>query len=539
MAARVQPIYTNENNGNNEEGEWNEEYGGSGNMPSRSGSNSGYNSAEEFMNAQRHLHGLRPAELYNIQNRTLRGIGSYGAVLSPAVNNIIHENPQRFTNKVTKLVFTKNAYKKTLRNSDIIKETLPELSYNIEPYIRNIKLGNIQNGKLKTILSKKLEKRHATKITNATPLYGVHMNDMGYDLFDIYNYDALQEKLVKVPFVTIVEEMRNIAENVRVIYNAGYVHGDIRDKNILCDVKTGKLQIIDFDFLHTIAGATDDDYVIRYSCPIEAYIINNKDGIFDSIIDIYARSDNDKDVIREQVQTLYDTQISKHIIKHYDYPTDVFINTYCIGKRGKERTQYISSFVLEMANDYRDGIYELLIQKVNNDDVDIDKELKSIYNKTCDSHGLGMGFIYLISAIQQQVYDDPEYSAKLRRLWEIAMDMISANFMRRVTIEDVIAKLDDIITEEDDDLRNRNDSDNEYHVLRKYIRNRSHSRRHSRRKSRRVTRRKKSSEVKRERTRREGSRERYKSRRTARRKKYRIHDPNNNSNNRNNNRNNE
>lgn len=525
MSARVHPIYTNGNNEGYEESEDNE-YGGNENMNARRASNSGNSSAVGFMNAHRRL---RPAELYNIRNSVLRGLGSYGAVLSPAVNNVVDGKRHKFTKKVTKLVFTKNAYNKTLNNSELIKEDLPELAYNIDPYVRNFKLGNIKNGKLKMELSKKLERRHATKITNATPLYGVRMNDMGYDLFDIYNNDELQEKLVKVPFLTIVEEMRNIAENVRAIYNSGYVHGDIRDKNILCDVKTGKLQIIDFDFLHTIADSTDDDYIIRYSCPIEAYIINNEDDIFDRITDISARSDNIDD-IREQVQTLYDTQISKHIIAHYDFALSVFIDTYCIGKRGKERIQCVSSFVLEMANDYRDGIYELLIKKANNDSVDIDQELKSIYNKTCDSHGLGMGFIYLISAIQQQVYDDDVYSRKLRRLWEIAIDMISANFMRRVTIDDVIAKLDDIIAEESEDLRNRNDSDNEYYALRKYIQNSSHIRR----KSRRDTRRKKSNAVNRERARREVSRERYKSRKTARLKKYRLHNANNNNNNRNN-----
>ena len=506
------PSHENEEYEENEENEEYDgnEYGGNENTHSRYGSSRRNEDSE---------HSIVHPDLYNIQNRTLRGIGSYGAVLSPAINNVVDKKRHAFTKKVTKLVFTKNAYNKTLKNSKLIKETLPEVGYNIETYVRSIKLGNIQNEQLKKILSKNLEKRHATKITNATPLYGIRMNDMGYDLLDIYDHTALQKKLVKLPFVTIVEEMKNIAENVRAIYNAGYIHGDIRDENILCDLKSGKLQIIDFDFLHAIARSTDDDYIIRYSCPIEAYIINNKDGIFDKIKDIYARSDNDKDVIREQVQTLYDTQISKHIIKHYAHAVDVFIKTYCIDKRGKERIQRELSFVFEMANDYSDSIYELLIQKANNDDVDIDKELKSIYNKTCDSHGLGMGFIYLISAIQQQVHDDPTYSRKLRRLWEIAMDMISANFMRRVTIEDVIAKLDDIIAEEYDDLRNRNGSDNEYHALREYVRKRSHSHK----KSRRGTRRKKSSAVKRERTRRGASRERYRTRRNARLRKYRTH----------------
>ena len=60
------------------------------------------------------------------------------------------------------------------------------------------------------------------------------------DLFDYISKEGVLEESVACEF------FRQIVTTIIAIHKAGVVHRDIKDENILCDMKTGQLKLIDF-----------------------------------------------------------------------------------------------------------------------------------------------------------------------------------------------------------------------------------------------------------------------------------------------------
>jgi serine/threonine protein kinase len=281
-------------------------------------------------------------------------------------------------------------------------------------------------------------------VTGATPLYGVRMNDMGYDLFEIYNNEALQQYLLThVSFKEIVVNMKKVAETVQAILTTGFIHGDIRDVNILCNVNTGELQVIDFDFLHPIGRPELEYYRMNYSYPIESYIINNKDNLLTCIIKI----SEEPYILRDTIITRIHKNVLTHITAHYDTVIALFA-FYKIMDKDKLFTMLVEGYTNAIIT---------LIETVHKSPVErrsaeCEIILKDAYNKTCDSYGLGIAFIFYISGIQQRVKNIPILNQKLNRLWDIALNMVYSNFMGRMVISgpiDYIGRLIDEISDPD------------------------------------------------------------------------------------------
>jgi tRNA A-37 threonylcarbamoyl transferase component Bud32 len=378
-----------------------------------------------------------------VQNRILRGIGSYGAVVSPAIDNIIRGEIHTFPNKVTKLLFRKNAYNKTLHNMRVIKERIPELAYNIDTYERNIRLEDIRNEAIREQILRHFQKKKID-VTDATLLYGVRMNDMGYDLFEIYSNEALQQYLLThVSFKEIVVNMKKVAETVQAILTTGLIHGDIRDVNILCNVNTGELQVIDFDFLHPIGRPELEYYRMRYSYPIESYIINNTDDLLTYIKETSIQPYIFKDTIITGIHK----RVVDHITAHYDTVIALFA-FFKIMDKDELITMLVKGYtnaIIKLINTIRES-------PVERRSAECEIILKDTYNKTCDSYGLGIAFIHYISGIQQRVKNIPILNQKLSTLWNIALNMVYSNFMGRMVISgpiDYIGRLIDEISDPD------------------------------------------------------------------------------------------
>jgi len=224
------------------------------------------------------------------------GTGTFGAVFTPALNNINNNITKRNRNKyVTKIFFNKTAYNnlQTRRNkiSKIMKSHKGSL---FEPYQRNIILGQLNNkikntitNTIKTeIINKKLEEKlieldenkidenekerllneYGNKlnieieIPNNTQLYGIRMPILGKS-FDSLDRAFVNNICNKCSILNILSECNKLFKITEYLAENGYIHGDLESRNILLSIDHNKceLSIIDYDRFDTF-----DEYIRKY-----------------------------------------------------------------------------------------------------------------------------------------------------------------------------------------------------------------------------------------------------------------------------------
>lgn len=396
-------------------------------------------SAEEW--ARAHGFGMHPGL---ISDKRLRGIGSYGAVISPAVDNIVNGRTIQFPNKVTKLLYNKNAYNKTLHNIGVIKEQFPELAYNIDPYERTIFLGNIDDGEIFEEIQVRLRNKGLNYSKNA-PLYGVRMNDMGHSLGDVYENSYLQSEILRnVSLVNILKEMKRVANVVKHVNEKGYLHGDIREANMLCNIDTGRLQLIDFDFLIKKSDITR----IRkfYAYPMELYYYYNR-GVYESIINMLCVSSSNKKVLASRD---IHASIRDDIVNHYKRILPLLYEYYDITTRVQE-----NAFIDELIEHYKEGFIALTNEHRSSENCKAKSHAKILnsYITGIDTVGLGVSFLYYIVGLTRYSrleeadpkYKEKKYTDTFDKLIVLIQRMITPNFMERYTIDNIIKELDTII----------------------------------------------------------------------------------------------
>jgi serine/threonine protein kinase len=72
------------------------------------------------------------------------------------------------------------------------------------------------------------------------------MPDLGVSINAI---ESKKEELRKIPIPIIMDQVIKVLQQVQTLQASGYIHGDIRDTNIMIHPTTGTITIIDFDLL--------------------------------------------------------------------------------------------------------------------------------------------------------------------------------------------------------------------------------------------------------------------------------------------------
>jgi serine/threonine protein kinase len=170
------------------------------------------------------------------------GKGSYGCAVKPALPNM---NPKgdwvQYPDNITKIFFDKNNGLNAVESQTTIKELLKNNSHRINEYKYDIYTPYY--------LPENTRKLCFGENTSKYPahIYPVRLPDLGKSIADL---DANTiKKIQRVNVFTILEQMNKLVQQVNDLYNKGYIHGDIREPNVMIKPETGLMTIIDFDWL--------------------------------------------------------------------------------------------------------------------------------------------------------------------------------------------------------------------------------------------------------------------------------------------------
>jgi serine/threonine protein kinase len=172
--------------------------------------------------------------------------GAYGLILPP--QSIQGIDPTH----VTKVFHTKEKYDNFLEKMGMIREIFQgDPSYLVYPFDRDPTLSNVPNQYKHTVsywIDRNMTRHKKNEKVEPLqqPIYAVHMPHLGVDLTHV---KEILRHLLAIPAPIMLTNMYKLLEKVEMLWNHGYVHGDVRPPNIMIQPETGKLTLIDFDFL--------------------------------------------------------------------------------------------------------------------------------------------------------------------------------------------------------------------------------------------------------------------------------------------------
>lgn len=204
------------------------------------------------------------------------GAGGYGLILSPALPNNMDGTLTEFPENITKLFFHPRYYEKALvKYAEGAKIMGANAGHRFSTYKKKYTGANLPEAL-----------RTKYKITPDAPLYPIRMPNLGKDIFKM---DPLISALRKVPIPVILQQILKVLGQVHRLRLSNYVHGDIRDYNIMVK-PDGVITIIDFDWLYP-----KDEFFRAYSASLGFYYNPPESLVFESAL---RRLDDDLNSVR-------------------------------------------------------------------------------------------------------------------------------------------------------------------------------------------------------------------------------------------------
>jgi serine/threonine protein kinase len=196
--------------------------------------------------------------------RNILESGGYGVVFSPALPNInAAGNPVDVTGYVTKAFFQEGAYEKALKDSKIIEKEIPSMYLPYTPYTRKVTYKNLPISAAKRIFAKTID----------DPVYLIRMPNKGVPFSKIARIPTFRDEFAQLPLEVIATEFYKLMMIVYATGAAGYVHGDIREPNILVNTTTGTMTLIDFDLFGPLNTFVNEYPSPFYHLPPELFLL--------------------------------------------------------------------------------------------------------------------------------------------------------------------------------------------------------------------------------------------------------------------------
>jgi hypothetical protein len=163
--------------------------------------------------------------------------GSFGCVVEPALPNEDETGWVEFPTQVSKLFRNKRNYMTALNRT---RKAQSLMGYNsghqLNTYQHDYKTADaIPN----TI-------RRQCTFEEGEPMYVTRMPHLGVSFWDVDTYST---ELRQIPIQTILQQIYKLLTQVQSLHVAEYIHGDIRQTNVMIHPKTGVMTLIDFDWL--------------------------------------------------------------------------------------------------------------------------------------------------------------------------------------------------------------------------------------------------------------------------------------------------
>lgn len=172
---------------------------------------------------------------------TFLGKGSYGCAIKPALPNMNNSGQWvQYPDNITKVFFDEKQGKNAVEKQKKIKNILQDDLHRINTYkVNNYTIGNID-----PIVRNQCFGSDPRKYPQK--LFTVRLPDLGKDM--VHRSEPLLKKYRDINIKIIIEQMNKLIHQVKSYFDAGYIHGDLRETNIMINPENGQMALIDFDW---------------------------------------------------------------------------------------------------------------------------------------------------------------------------------------------------------------------------------------------------------------------------------------------------
>jgi len=304
---------------------------------------------------------------------TFLGKGSYGAILTPPLPN---KNKLANSYGVTKIYVKRPSTSQTKQFKEFVNETAnlqdetkKRYNYHVYNYFNDYKLKNIYP---------KLTERNKAGITRFyknnenSLLYPIAFPNLGLSFFD-----AVHEGYTAPSEVDsyLVEQIIECIKIIKTVTSKQFIHGDIREMNMMLDIDNLKMTIIDFDFLLPMNHYFDRMY--RNFPSIRLFYPHPPECLFNTT------------AWKKIKYALYKPeQVVKKMIRDTWYQT--------LEERKQKNTQTIHYIYsqFDIDDSYVDAMYRFFKENRNAEDIG-ETLFEKVSSQFIDSYGLAYSISYL------------------------------------------------------------------------------------------------------------------------------------------------
>lgn len=211
----------------------------------------------------------------------LLGAGGFGVVVQPALafpNTV--PDPENAPNNVTKIMFARKPYNRVVKLIPTVKGLFKNAGHRTTPSATAHTFDALPASLQSNIRKKKGFK----SVEPDADMYTLRMPYLGIDVHNLVEEKKPGGREIRNRSVLVVlDQVVKLIGQINTLVENGYIHGDVRDTNIMVHPLTGAMTLIDFDWLKPkdefIDTYAEDGAFGFYSNPPEC-LFTGKRGAF-------------------------------------------------------------------------------------------------------------------------------------------------------------------------------------------------------------------------------------------------------------------